>query len=204
MFGEKPRKRGTQNDSNMLAFIYKLNLLLAAPGGESGFTHFYNQYFNIPGFEAWKFLNLAIFIAVMVYLVKKPLSEAFKAKREQIRAELIKAEAEKQAALAKLTSTEAKLAQLETEKEHILQKAKDEAAFEKKRLAEQTKVELDRLRQQTESDLDRLSKQSHAQLRRFSAEESIRLAEEKLRSRIDGVQDAKLVKASIQEIGGLN
>ena len=28
---------------------------------ESGFMRFYNQYLNIPGFEAWKFLNLAIF-----------------------------------------------------------------------------------------------------------------------------------------------
>ena len=189
----------------MFGFIFNSILLLsAASGSEGGFTHFYNQYLNIPGFEAWKFLNLAIFIAGLVYLLKKPLSEAFKAKREQIRAELIKAEEEKQAALAKLTSTEAKLAQLETEKDNVLKKAKDEAAFEKKRLAEQTKVEIERLRQQRESDLVRLSKQSYSELRRFSAEESIRLAEEKLRSQIDSNKDARLVNAGIQEIGGLN
>ena len=189
----------------MFAFITSFILFLAeAKHAESGFTRFYNEYLNIPGFEAWKFINLAIFIALMVYVAKKPLSEAFKAKREQIRSELIKAEEEKQAALAKLTSSEAKLAQLETEKENILQKAKDEAAFEKKRLAEQTKIEADRLRQQTEGDLARLAKQSHAELRRFSAEESIRLAEEKLRAQIDGDKDARLVKASISEIGGLN
>jgi F-type H+-transporting ATPase subunit b len=189
----------------MIAFIYKLNLLLAASGGgESGFMHFYNEYLNIPGLEAWKFINLGLFIAGLIYLLKKPLSEGFKQKREQIRAELIKAEAEKQAALTKLTSAEAKLAQLEAEKEKVIQKAKDEMAFEKKRLAEQTKIEIERLRQQSEGDLARLAKQSHAELRRFSAEESIRLAEEKLRSQIDGEKDARLVKASIQEIGGLN
>lgn len=188
----------------MLAFIYKLTLLFAGSGGESGFTHFYNQYFNIPGFEAWKFLNLAIFIALMLHFVKKPLTEAFKAKREQIRSELIKAEKEKQAALAELTSAEAKLAQLETEKENVLKKAKDEAAVEKERLAEQTKLEVERLRQQTEAELTRLANQSRAELRRFSAEESIRLAEAKLRAQIDGGVDARLVKASIQEIGGLN
>lgn len=188
----------------MFAFLNSFIFLLATPGGESGFTHFYNQYFNIPGFEAWKFLNLAIFIAVMIYIAKKPLTEAFKAKREQIRSELIRAEEEKQAALAKLTSTEVKLAQLDTEKENILQKAREEAAYESKRLADQTKVEADRLRQQTEADLIRLSKQTHAELRRFSANESIRLAEEKLRAQIDRGIDARLVKASIQEIGGLN
>ena len=190
----------------MFAFLNSFAFLLsgAGAGSEGGFMHFYNEYLNIPGFELWKFINLGIFIAIMVYLVKKPLSDAFKAKREEIRFELIKAEEEKQAALAKLTSTEAKLAQLETEKESTLKKAKDEAAIEKKRLAEQTKIEIDRLRLQTEGDLSRISKQSHAELRRFSAEESIRLAEEKLRLQIDGNKDAKLVKASIQEIGGLN
>lgn len=189
----------------MFAFLNNFVLLLAGSGGgESGFTHFYNEWLNIPGFEAWKFVNLAIFIALMIYVAKKPLTEAFKAKREEIRSELIKAEAEKKAALAKLTTAEAKLAQLESEKAAILTKAKEEAAFEKKRLADQTKLEIERLRQQIESDLERLSKQSHAGLRRFSAEESIRLAEEKLRAQIDGDKDARLVKASIQEIGGLN
>lgn len=189
----------------MFAFFNTFILLFAAGGGASGgFMRFYEDYLNIPGFEAWKFLNLAVFIAVMVYLLKKPLSDAFKTKREEIRAELIKAEEEKQAALAKLTAAEAKLAQLETEKATIIQKAKDEAAAEKNRLAEQTKIEAERLRQQTEGDLSRLGKQTQAELRRFSAEESIRLAEEKLRVQIDGEKDVRLVKASIQEIGGLN
>jgi F-type H+-transporting ATPase subunit b len=191
----------------MFALITNFMLLLAGSGSGGAwesFKHFYNDWFNIPGFEAWKFLNLAIFIAVMTYLLKKPLSNAFKAKREEIRAELIKAEEEKQAALARLTSAEGKLAQLETEKENILQKAKDEAAFEKKRLADQTKADVERLRQQTEAELARAANQTRAELRRFSAVESIRLAEEKLRKQIDGKTDAKLVKSSIAEIGGLN
>lgn len=189
----------------MLATLTNFVLLLAGGGGsQSGFMKFYNDWFNIPGFEAWKFVNLAIFIALMIYFVKKPLSDAFKTKREQIRAELIKAEAEKQAALARLTSAEAKLAQLETEKENILQKAKDEAAFEKKRLADQTKTDVERLQQQMEAELVRAANQTRAELRRFSAVESIRLAEERLRKQIDGKTDAKLVKSSIAEIGGLN
>src|SRR3989442_11382603 len=115
----------------MFAFITSFILFLAEtkPAAESGFTRFYNDWFNISGFEVWKFINLAIFIAIMVYVLKKPLSEAFKAKRDQIRSELIKSEQEKQAALAKLTAAEAKLAQLETEKANILQKAKDDGAF---------------------------------------------------------------------------
>lgn len=189
----------------MFATLTSTLLLLAGSSGGGGFTEFYNTWFNIPGFELWKFINLAIFVALAYWaLKKKKLPEWFKAKREEIRAELIKAEEEKKAALARLTTVEAKLAQLETEKETILKNAKDEAAAEKKRLAEQTKADIERLRLQMEAEIARLANQSRAELRRFSAEESIRLAEEKLRSQIDDRTDSRLVKASISEIGGLN
>ena len=191
----------------MLAFATTFLLLFAetAKKSEGGFTAFYDRYFNIPGFELWKFINLGLFILIMIWASKKfGLSEAFKARREKIRAELIRAEEEKQAALVKLTSAEGKLAQLNTEKENILANAKEEAAAEKKRLAEHTKAEIERLKAQAEADLARLVGQQRNELRRFSAEESIRKAEEKLRSAIDGKTDARLVKAGIAEIGGLN
>jgi len=190
----------------MLGSTVTFLLLFAetAHKAEGGFTQTYNRYFNIPGFELWKFLNLAIFIAIMVYLLRKPLGSAFKAKREAIRAELIRAEQEKQAALAKLTSAEAKLAQLETEKQNILANAGKEAELEKQRLAEQTATDVQRLRAQAEADLSRLAGQQRLSLRRLSAEETVRRAEEKLRGAIDGTTDARLVHASIAEIGGLN
>jgi ATP synthase F0 subunit b len=192
----------------MLAFISNSILLLteahkaAEPAG--GFTKFYNDYLNIPGFEAWKFINLAIFIALMVYVLKKPLGDAFKARRDQIRAELIKAEQEKQAALLQLTSAEGKLAQLPTEKETILREAKDEAENEKKRLAEHAELEADRLKRQSEAELARLTGQTRKELRRLSAEKTVTFAEQKLRSAIDGTVDARLVKGSLSEIVGLN
>jgi F0F1-type ATP synthase, subunit b len=185
----------------MFAFIHSL-ILFAAEGGS--FTQFYNDYLNYPGFEIWKFINLAIFTAIMIYLLKKPLSQAFKEKREAIRAELIKAEQEKQAALEKLTAAEAKLTALENEKQSVIDKARQEAEAERMRLAEQTDIDIQKLREQTDGEISRIGQIARNDLRRFSAEESVRLAEEKLRSRIDGASDARLVKASINEIGGLN
>ena len=189
----------------MLAIFYSF-IFLAAEGGraEGGFAKFYSDYLNYPGFEAWKFVNLAIFVAVLIYLLKKPLSEAFKAKRETIRAELIKAEEEKQSALAQLTLSEAKLAALDSEKAAILQKAGDEANSETVRLAEQAETEVEKMRAQTSGEISRLTKLTKAHLRRFSAEESIRLAEEKIRLQINAEKDANLVKSGIQAIGGLN
>ena len=193
----------------MLAIFHTTVLLLSeagshAAGSGGGFMQFYNDYLNIPGFEIWKFVNLAIFIGILVYLLRKPLSEKFKAKRDAIRAELIRAEEEKKAALARLTAIEARLVQLEVEKEAILSKAKEESEAERRRLTEQTRAEIARLREQAEAEIARLAVQARAELRRFSAEESVRLAEQKLRTQIGPEADARLVKASIQEIGGLN
>jgi len=135
----------------MVAFIYLSLMFLAEAGhgSEAGsFMNFYNEYLNRPGFEAWKFLNLAIFVAVLVYLLRKPLSDAFKAKRDAIRSELIKAEEEKQAALKRLGEVEARLASLEGDVQAILKRANDEAAEDKDRLGEQTEFEIKRLREQ--------------------------------------------------------
>ncbi len=193
----------------MLAFIFSFALMFAETHstGEAqsgGFTEFYNHYLNIPGFEAWKFLNLAIFVGILTYLVKKPLTDAFKAKREAIRAELIKAEQEKQAALAQLTSVEAKLVSLDSEKSNILTHAEREAAAEKARIFAQTENDVNKMREQTENEIERLAQQTRLQLRRYSAEESIRLAEEKIKNVMNSDSDSRLVKASIQSIGGLN
>jgi F0F1-type ATP synthase membrane subunit b/b' len=193
----------------MFAFFFNAIFLFseaAAHGAaaEGGFTKFYNDYLNVPGFEAWKFLNLAVFVAVLVYLVKKPLSDAFKAKRDAIRAELIRAEEEKQAALAQLTTAEGKLAAIEAEKAAIIKRAHEEAEAEKANILKQTETEIEKMREQAESEINRLVQQTKVELRRFSAEESVRIAEEKLRGRINPDNDAGLVKASIQEIGGLN
>jgi ATP synthase F0 subunit b len=197
----------------MSALFISFILIFAAGGSGGGagaetgwgkFMHFWNTYLNYPGFEAWKFFNLGLFIYIMYRILNKPLSETFKAKRETIRAELIRAEEQRQAALAQLTSTEAKLAQMETESNNVIERAKREAEAERERILRETQEEASKLRQQAMSEIERVSNQVKKELRRFSAEESIRLAEQRIRRDINAERDARLVKANIQAIGGLN
>lgn len=195
----------------MSVFLLNLILMFSAPASSSadshgggGFLDFYNHYLNYPGFEAWRFLNLAIFVGILIYLLKTPLSNAFKAKRETIRAELIKAEEEKQAALARLTATEAKLVNLDAEKQAVQSRAAQEAEAEKLRITEQTEFEIGKMREQAASEIERKNQQTRHELRKFSAEESIRLAEEKIKREINTDKDAQIIKANIQSIGGLN
>jgi len=194
----------------MLAFLFNTILLFAESGGAdngssswNSFVHFWNDYMNYPGFEAWRFFNLAVFVAIMIYLVRKPLSKAFKDKREAIRADLIKAEEERQAAITELGEVEAKLAGLESEKANIVEGSRAESEAEANRVAEEAVSEAARLRKQAESEVKRKAQLAELKLRRYSAEESIRLAEERIKEAMNPQKDAELVKANIQSIGGM-
>ena len=57
--------------------------------------------------------------------------------------------------------------------------------------------------EQATNEIERTSKQAKNELRKFSAEESIRLAEEMIKSKINPEVDAKIVKSGIESIGGL-
>lgn len=191
--------------ASMFSFLgFFLFFAESSSGSGGGFGEFWNTYFNYPGFELWKFINLGLFVWILMYLVRKPLSEAFKAKRDVIRAELIKAEEEKQAALSKLTSVEAKLVSVDSEKAAILKNAREEVEAEKRRLAEQAASESAKMKAQAEGEAARLAAVARIQLRRFAVNESLRMAEEKLRSSVDTNTDSRLIKSGIQAIGGLN
>lgn len=189
----------------MLAFINFLAFFAAEAGhGEAaahsnggGFTEFYNTYLNYPGFEAWKFINLAIFVGVLVYLIRKPLGNAFKTKRESIRQELIRAKQERDAALAKLAEVEARFATLDQETADIQTQSAREAESEAARIAEQTAADVEKLRDNARREIEAASAGAKRELKRFSADESVRLAEEILRGKLNQTDAAQLVNQSI-------
>jgi F-type H+-transporting ATPase subunit b len=196
----------------MFAFLFNFVILLSesahsvgtgnSDGWLAAFNHFWETYFNNPGFPLWKFINLAIFAGGLGYLLKKPLTESFKAKRELIRAELIKAEEDKKAAMAKLTEIESKTAQLESEKDRIILTSQIEADNERRRIVEQTESDIAKIRSQAEAEVTRTKNVAQNQLRKFSAEESIRLAEQMLREKLGAASDADLVRVGINNLGG--
>ena len=72
-------------------------------------------WWNIPSFEVWRWVNLIIFVVAFIYILRRPVSDAMRARREGIRRELMRAQEERNAALAKLEEVEARLAKLDAE-----------------------------------------------------------------------------------------
>jgi F0F1-type ATP synthase membrane subunit b/b' len=150
-----------------------------------------------------KVFNLLLFAAVLLYILRRPVSQAFRDRREGIRRELMRAQEERNAALAKLEEVEGRLARLDSEVEAIRAQAQKDAAEERARIERQTEEEIRKIREQSQREIESAAKAARAGLRAFAAEQSVRLAEEMIRRDIRPEDDARLVSEYVEELGGI-
>ncbi|HSP61595.1 MAG TPA: hypothetical protein VLQ90_01285 [Pyrinomonadaceae bacterium] len=184
----------------MLASIPAAIFLLDGP---SWWTRV-EPYLDYPGFEAWKFVNLAVFVGLMIYILtrKVKLGEAFRTRRENIKQELARAQQERDAAVAKLKEVEERLARLDAEVAEIQDRSRQEAAEERERIERSTETEIARLGEQAQREIESAGKTAKHELRRYTAEQSVRLAEEMIRREMKPEDDARLIRNNIRELGG--
>lgn len=161
-------------------------------------------WWDYPGFELWKFVNLGVFVFVMVYILtrKVKLGEAFKNRRENIRRELARAQEERDAAMAKLKEVEERFQRIEDEVSAIKELSARETAAERERIARDTEAEIAKLTEQAQREIQRAGKTARHELRRHTAEESVRLAEELIRREMKPEDDVRLITRNIEDLGG--
>lgn len=161
-------------------------------------------WWDYPGLELWKFINLGIFVLGIAYVLtrKVKLGEAFKSRRENIRAELAHARQERDAATEKLKEIEGRLARLNDEITTIKEQSRLEAEQERARIARSTEADLLKLREQAQREIDSAGKAARNELRRYTAEQSVRLAEEIIRREMRPEDHAQLITRNIEELGG--
>lgn len=158
-------------------------------------------WWDYPGLELWKFFNLFLFVAVMVYLLKRPLSDAFRSRREGIRSELAKAREERDQALAKLAEVQARLDRLNSDVAGIREHSQSEAKAERERILRETEQEILKLQEQSQREILSAGKVAKHELRRFAAQQSVRLAEEIVRREIRSDDDARLIELNVDQLG---
>ena len=183
--------------------LFALNLLIVIFAPEEPGASSWSDWLYKPGFEAWKFLNLFIFVGALIYILKRPLSEAMRARREGIRRDLMRAQEERNAALAKLEEVEARLARLDAEVASVREQSQREAVEERERIKRATEEESQKLRDQARREIESAGKAARQELRQYTAEQSVRLAEEVIRREMRPEDDARLVDLQVEELGGV-
>jgi F-type H+-transporting ATPase subunit b len=181
--------------------VIALNLpsvLLSIQDGES-----LARWLDYPGFEAWKFFNIFLFVGVLVWLLRDKVRTAMEARRAVIRSDLMRALEERNAAEAKLAEVEARLAHLNEEIEKVREQSRGEAIAERERLARTTEEDAEKLRMHARREIESASKVARQELRRFAAAESVHLAEQLIRRDIRPEDDGRLLGEEIEELRGL-
>lgn len=171
--------------------------LSALVSGESA------PWWNIPSFEVWRWLNLIIFVGVFIYILRRPVSQAMRARREGIRRDLMRAQQERNAALAKLEEVETRLARLDAEVTNLREQSQKEAVEERERIRRSTEEETRKLREQAQREIESAGKAARQELREFAAKQSVRLAKEMIRDDITPEDDARLFGLRVEELGGV-
>lgn len=159
-----------------------------------------NGWANYPGLELWKFLNLAIFTAAGVYVLRRPISAALVSRREAIRQELVTAQTEREQALARVTEAEDLLSRVDEHAAAIRKQALNEAKAEKERLAAAAVGEIEKLKQQAQRETEVADKLARKELRQFLAQRSVELARETVRSQMRPEDDVLLIKENLGDL----
>ena len=160
----------------------------------------FDTWFNYPGLEAWKFLNLAIFAAAGIYVLRKPISQALATRREAIQQELVRAQQEREQAQARLVEADTLLGRLDDDVRTVETQAREEAKSERQRIAISTEREIEKLKQQAQREVETAGKLARKQLRKFLAEKSVQIARESIRTQLRPEDDAALIRESIGEL----
>lgn len=160
-------------------------------------------WWNYPGLELWKFVNLLLFILCGFYLHRRfgrPIKEGLRARSEAIKRELKRAKEERDQALAKLSEVESRFANLDGEVSKVKERSAAEIEAERERIRSTTEGELARMRDQAKREIESTGKTVRHELRQFAAQESVRMAEEILKKEIGPDEHARLTNRSIEEL----
>jgi F-type H+-transporting ATPase subunit b len=158
------------------------------------------EWFNYPGLEIWKFLNLAIFTAGGIYVLRKPISAALATRRDAIRQELMTAQTQREQALARVSEAEDLLSRVDEHVAAIRKQAVNEAQTERERLAATAVSEIDKLKQQAQREMEAAGKLARKELRQFLAQRSVELARETVRGQMRPEDDTLLIKENIGDL----
>jgi len=143
-------------------------LFASAEGGEHA-EEATATYFGIPG-GILKFVNLIVFLGLLIWVLKGPISKAFQERGAQIRADLEEARVRQQKADSLAADIQARLDSIEKEVASILERAKVEGEKQKAEIIESAKVEAEKILVSARGEVEARVKLARQELTEYAGE----------------------------------
>ena len=142
----------------------------------------------------WKTLNVAVLVAIIYKFARKPVASALNSTAQSAKQVVDDARSAEEKITSELSGMRFQIYVLEKEAVEMVAAAKKDAENEKTRIIEEGRQELVRMKEQARFTLEQERRKAEDDLRNWVAEESVKLAEEKLKKEMNQKRQAKLVK----------
>jgi F-type H+-transporting ATPase subunit b len=146
------------------------------------------------------FFNFAVFLGGLVFLLRKPLREFLTARRNTLKDSLDEASRLRAEAEARIRELEAKLANLDAEREQILAYYRQEGELEKARLTEAARRNAEALWREQKLLLDQEARELRRELRRRAVDAAMTLAERTVREELSAQDQQRLADEYIENL----
>ena len=166
--------------------------LLAAEGNEGGWG-----LWLLTG----RVFNLAVMVAVLVWVARKPLANFFASRTEAIRDQLAEAQKARIEAEAKLAEIESRMSRLDQELGEMRTAAEREAQEEYRRLVEAAEAESRKIIDRARQEIDGMTREAFLELKAHAASLAVGAAEQRIRAHITDEDRARLVDAFVAGLG---
>ena len=155
---------------------------------------------------AWRVINLAVFLAVMIYIFRYRLriGKVFDDRAAGIARELEEARKEKEEAERRLIEIESRLQQVDQEAADMRARAEVEARQEAERIRQSAEADSEKIKQLARREIEGAMRAARAELKSYVAELSVGMAEERIRKNMRPEDDRKILTDYVRELGEVN
>jgi F-type H+-transporting ATPase subunit b len=148
-------------------------------------------------------INFGIFGGLLFFILKGPLSAAFKARAKELEELLNQAEKDKAEGEAQLKELEAKMAGLQAELAGILAKTEADSESERQRILETARAEAEAILAQAKTEIDFQKRLAEKELRALVATLAVEGATKRLEIQLQGETAGKILDRAIEKVGGV-
>src|SRR5262245_47214579 len=132
----------------------------------------------------FKWVNLAVLLGVLGYVLKKPAKEFFDSRKADIATGLERAARAQQESAERMNEIEQRLGQLSKEIASLRVSAEEDAQTEKKKIVTEAQREVDRVLEQSRQEMERIAHGIERDIKESVADAVIERASQKLQTRM--------------------
>ena len=166
---------------------------LAASDGETGVKRWIAT-------DTYRVMNFVVLLVALIFILRKPISQALSSRIKNIREQLESLEAQKAEAEKQLAQYNEKLSQLESEAEKIVEGYIKQGNEAKAKILKEAEATAEKLQVQARRNIEHEFGKARQELQREVVEKSLVKAEETLKKAITAQDQDKLVDEYLDKV----